>query len=401
ALLHSIIVTEKRGSFAVWSALLAVLAYCFSILGAFLVRSGILTSVHAFAVDPTRGLALLVGLVLFGGAALLLFAVRAPSIRGGQPWISLSREGALMGNNLVFFVATATVLLGTLFPLIAEGFGRQMSVGEPYFNLTFTPIMALALVALPIVQAWGWGKADLTNFLRWVSACVGVIVVFALLGVGVFSIPLFAGLGLGLGFWLVFGSAYEIWRRAKIFARLWRLPARVWGMTLAHAGLGLFVIGAVVETSARFEKTLDMAVGQTDTIAGWEIVLDDVQSVEGPNWYADRAFMTLSRGGASTVLEPEKRYYPASQMPTTETAIHKTWTADIYLALGDRRVIDGEVRWTFRAYFNPLIDLVFLGVIIMALGGVFAVSSFSQSRKTVEKTEPRPVGDAKPAEAAT
>lgn len=395
ALLHSLIVTEKRGSFAVWSALLAVLAYCFSILGAFLVRSGILTSVHAFAVDPTRGLALLAGLIVFGGAALLLFAVRAPSVRGGPPWVSLSREGALMGNNLVFFVATATVLLGTLFPLMAEGFGRQMSVGEPYFNLTFTPIMALALAALPFVQAWGWGQADLKNFAKWLGAFAGVLIVFALLGVGLFDIPLFAGLGLGLGFWLVLGSVYEMLRRAKTWPRLLRMPSRVWGMTLAHVGLGIFVIGAVIETSARFERTLDMAVGQSTELAGWELTLADVQSVEGPNWYADRASMVLERGSFSTILEPEKRYYPASRMPTTETAIHSTGTSDIYLALGDRRVIDGEVRWTFRAYFNPLIDLVFLGVVIMALGGLVSVASWSRAKKALPKEQ------AATAEAAT
>ncbi|MEO0466382.1 MAG: heme lyase CcmF/NrfE family subunit [Pseudomonadota bacterium] len=388
ALLHSIVVTEKRGSFAVWSALLAVLAYCFSILGAFLVRSGILTSVHAFAVDPSRGMALLFGLIVFGGAALLLFAIRAPSIRGGPPWTSLSREGALMGNNLVFFVATLTVLLGTLFPLMAEGLGRQMSVGEPYFNLTFTPIMALALVALPVVQAWGWGKANLSSLTKWVGAFAGVLVIFAILGVGAFDIALFAGLGLGLGVWLVGGATWEIWRRAKTWGRLWQMPARVWGMTLAHAGLGVFVIGAVVETSARFEKTLDLAVGQSATLAGWELTLDDVQSIEGPNWYADRASMVLTRGGTSTVLEPEKRYYPASRMPTTETAIHKSGTADIYLALGDRRVIDGDVRWTFRAYFNPLVDLVFIGVLIMALGGLFSMFSLSGARRKVGSKTP-------------
>ncbi|MEM9738870.1 MAG: heme lyase CcmF/NrfE family subunit [Pseudomonadota bacterium] len=374
ALMHSLIVTEKRGSFAVWSVLLAVLAFCFSILGAFLVRSGILTSVHAFAVDPTRGFVLLNGLLLFGGAALALFAVRAHKIKGGPAWTAISREGALMGNNLVFAVVTATVLLGTLFPLIAEGFGRQMSVGEPYFRLTFVPIMCLAMVALPVVQAWSWGKMQVDALWKWVVAFVGICIAFALLGVGVFDIPLFAGLGVGLGFWLVGGSILELKRRAIVWPRVFSLPARVWGMTLAHVGLGLFTIGAVVETSARYETTLDLALGEQAEIAGWTVEFDAINTVEGPNWYADRATLSVRRlSGAPITLEPDKRYYPAARMPTTETAIHKGVVGDLYLALGDRRVIDGQVRWTFRAYYNPLIDLVFLGVMVMAIGGVLAV----------------------------
>lgn len=169
AFLHSVVVTEKRDSFRAWTVLLAVMTFCFSILGAFLVRSGLLTSVHAFAVDPTRGTLLLIGLMLYGGFALTLFAVRAPGLKGGTEHMLISREGALMGNNLVFGVATLTVLLGTMFPLIAEAFGEVMSVGEPYFNLTFTPIMALALVSLPVVQAWSWGKADLRSLWKWAA----------------------------------------------------------------------------------------------------------------------------------------------------------------------------------------------------------------------------------------
>ena len=374
ALMHSLIVTEKRGSFAVWSVLLAVLAFCFSILGAFLVRSGILTSVHAFAVDPTRGLVLLFGLLLFGGAALGLFAVRAHKIKGGPAWTAISREGALMGNNLIFAVVTFTVLLGTLFPLMAEGFGRQMSVGEPYFRLTFVPIMSLALIALPVVQAWSWGRMEVKALWKWAAAFIVVCVFFAVLGVGLLEIPLFAGLGVGLGAWLVGGAIWELRRRALIWSRVFNLPMRVWGMTLAHVGLGLFTIGAVIETSARYETTLDLAVGEQAEVAGWTVAFDDINTVEGPNWYADRATLQVQKGSnAPITLEPDKRYYPAARMPTTETAIHKGIVGDLYLALGDRRVINGQIRWTFRAYYNPLIDLVFFGVVLMGLGGLFAV----------------------------
>ncbi|MCI4646433.1 MAG: heme lyase CcmF/NrfE family subunit [Hyphomonadaceae bacterium] len=373
ALLHSLIVTEKRGGFAVWSVLLAVLAFCFSILGAFLVRSGILTSVHAFADDPTRGLVLLIGLLAYGGAALGLFAFRAYKIKGGPIWAAASREGALMGNNLILAVATATVLLGTLFPLIAEAFGRQMSVGEPYFRLTFVPIMAPALIALPVVQAWSWGRMDLSGIWKWAAAFAGICAVFGLLGVGLMDIPLFAALGVALGVWLVGGSMWELKRRAVTWPRLLKLPLRVWGMTLAHIGLGVFVVGAVVETSQRYETTLDLAMGGRAEVAGWTLSLEDMRVVEGPNWFSDRATISASKGGAMIELRPEKRYYPAARMPTSETAIHKSPSGDLYLALGDRREVNGQVRWTFRAYFNPLIDLVFGGVILMALGGLFSV----------------------------
>ncbi|MEO1785760.1 MAG: heme lyase CcmF/NrfE family subunit [Pseudomonadota bacterium] len=371
ALMHSLIVTEKRGSFAAWTALLAVLAFCFSVLGAFLVRSGILTSVHAFAVDPERGTLLLIGLLAYNGFALGLFAWRAHTLKAGPDWLLTSREGALAANNVIFITATATVLLGTLFPLIAEAFGRQMSVGEPYFNLTFTPIMALILLVLPVVQAWRWGKADLSGLWKWAAGFIGLVAAFALLGVSALDIPLGAAFGLALGVWLVAGALLELKRRAIVWPAVFRLPGRVWAMTLAHVGLGIFVIGAVVETSARYEATLDLAVGEQAEVAGWTVTLDDMIQTEGPNWYADEAAMIAVRSSSETVLRPEKRYYPAAQMPTTETAIHKTWAGDLYLAVGDRRIIDGEVRWTFRAYFNPLVDLVFLGAFLMGIAGMF------------------------------
>lgn len=373
ALLHSIIVTEKRESFAAWTALLAVLAFLFSILGAFLVRSGVLTSVHAFAVDPTRGAVLLFGLVIYGGFALGLFAMRAHKLTGGKPYQWLSREGALMTNNIVLVVAALTVLLGTLFPLMAEAFGRTISVGEPYFRLTFTPMLAALLVVLPVVQAWAWGKADVRGWIKWAGIGVGLIAVFAALGVGVMDISIGAAFGLALAVWLIGGAVWEFVRRAKTFARVLKMPARVWGMTLAHIGLGLFVLGAVVQTSAKYESTLALPIGGEGEVAGWHFTLDEVRAIEGPNWYADRAVLTATKGRARTVLTPMKRYYPAARMPTTETAIYKTGTGDLYTALGELRNVDGEARYVFRIYFNPLIDMVYLGVLFIALGAAFAM----------------------------
>lgn len=387
ALLHSILVTEKRGGFGAWTALLAVLAFCFSILGAFLVRSGILTSVHAFAIDPLRGSLLLAGLLAYGGASLALFAWRAPSLKGGPDWQIVSREGALMLNNLVFAVATATVLLGTLFPLLAEITGRQMSVGVPYFNLTFVPIMAGLLVALPAVQDWSWGRAKPT--FHWkrsiiVGAVIGALVLFAL---AFTRLPLGAGFGVALALWLLYGAVREVYRRAVTPARIFRLPARIWGMSLAHAGIGLFVLGAVVETSTRYEQTLALAVGESVQLAGWDIRLESVDSVEGPNWYADRGTLLATNGAGEARLQPEKRYYPAARMPTTETAIHKTPLGDLYAAFGERRAVDGVTRWTFRVYFNPLIDFIFLGIFLMALGGLMAATG-KKVKNPVETTTP-------------
>jgi cytochrome c-type biogenesis protein CcmF len=384
ALLHSIVVTEKREGFAAWTALLAVLAFLFSILGAFLVRSGVLTSVHAFAVDPERGTLLLIGLLVYGGFALGLFALRAPKLEGGKAWTLLSREGALMANNVVLIVATLTVLLGTLFPLIAEAFGRTISVGEPYFNLTFVPILALILILLPVVQAWAWGKADLKGWLRWAVGGAALVLLFVLLGVGPLDIPAGAAFGLAVGVWLVGGALWELKRRAITPGRVFKLPLRVWSMTLAHVGLGLFVLGAVVETTGRYEATLALPEGGSGEVAGWTITLDEVRSIEGPNWYADRAVLTARNANQTATLTPMKRFYPAASMPTTETAIHKTGTGDLYAALGEQRDVDGEARWVFRIYYNPLVDLLFAGVVLIGLAGLIGLWPSRRAAKPAE-----------------
>ena len=371
-------------SHAAWTALLAVLAFLFSILGAFLVRSGVLTSVHAFAVDPERGTLLLIGLLVYGGFALGLFALRAPKLEGGKAWTLLSREGALMANNVVLIVATLTVLLGTVFPLIAEAFGRTISVGEPYFNLTFVPILALILILLPVVQAWAWGKADLKGWLRWAVGGAALVLLFVLLGVGPLDIPAGAAFGLAVGVWLVGGALWELKRRAITPGRVFKLPLRVWSMTLAHVGLGLFVIGAVVETTGRYEATLALPEGGSGEVAGWTITLDEVRSIDGPNWYADRAVLTARNAGQTATLTPMKRFYPAASMPTTETAIHKTGTGDLYAALGEQRDVDGEARWVFRIYYNPFVDLLFAGVTLIGLAGLIGLWP---SRRTAKPAE--------------
>ena len=393
ALLHSLIVTEKRGSFAGWSVLLAVLAFCFSILGAFLVRSGVLTSVHAFAIDPLRGSILLLGLAIFGGGALLLYALRAGNLQGGQDWYFGSREGALAANNIVLTVATLTVLLGTLFPLIGEAVGSPMSVGEPYFHLTFVPILALALLVLPVVQDWNWGRLSRFKLSRnlWVS--LGLAILLAMVATIGFDASWTSVFGLSLGFWLIFGAIVELLRRAVYPSKLLRLPLRVWGMTIAHAGIGVFTLGAVIESSWRVEETITMDIGEQRSFAGWTLTLDSVRSVEGPNWYAQEAQVTARRSSAqSRVLKPQRRFYPAAQMPTTETAILKRPFGDIYVALGDYRETNAGGYFVFRTYFNPFIGLVYLGVSLIALGGLFSlIGSVSSSTTVNQSTSPESI----------
>ena len=196
---------------------------------------------------------------------------------------------------------------------------------------------------------------------------------FAALGVGVWNISLGAAFGLALGVWLIGGALWELRRRAVTLKRVFRVSPRVWGMTLAHMGIGLFIIGAVIETTGRYETTVALSEGGSGQAAGWTLTLDDVGSIEGPNWYADKAVLTAVKGGVKTVLEPMKRYYPAARMPTTETAIYKTGTGDLYAALGEQRVVDGQARWVFRVYFNPLIDFVYFGVLLIGLGGALSM----------------------------
>lgn len=385
ALLHSLIVTEKRGSFAGWSVLLAVLAFCFSILGAFLVRSGVLTSVHAFAIDPLRGSLLLLGLALFGGGALILYALRAGQLKGGSDWYFASREGALLSNNIILIVATLTVLLGTLFPLIGEAVGSPMSVGEPYFHLTFVPILALVLLMLPIVQDWSWGKITRLKLSRnlWIGFGIafiaGMVVKFG------FTTSWTSAFGIILGFWLILGAMIELHRRAVVLSKAFRLNLRVWGMTLAHAGIGVFVIGAVVESSWKVEDTITMDVGEKRRFAGWTLTLKDVQSVEGPNWYAQEATLIAQKNSSVRVLKPQRRYYPAARMPTTETAILKRSIGDIYVALGDYRESNSGGYFVFRAYFNPFIGLVYLGVSLIALGGLLSLISRTSTSNPVNQ----------------
>ncbi|WP_334163794.1 heme lyase CcmF/NrfE family subunit [Phenylobacterium sp.] len=385
ALLHSAIVTEKRGALSGWTVFLALAAFSFSMLGAFLVRSGVLTSVHAFAVDPTRGVLLLAILGVTAGAGFGLFAWRAPGLAQGGVFAPVSRESALVLNNILLAAATATVLLGTLFPLIREAAtGEAISVGPPYFNLTFTPLMAALLILLPAGPLLAWKRGDARGVLQrlWAAALIAVAVGFATLLL-VSPRHGWGAAGVALGAWLIVGALAEILERVRAFrapaAESWRrltgLPRGAWGMTLAHLGLGVFVLGAVFETSWKVEAAEALPIGGALDAGAYHVVLQDVVGVEGPNYDAERAELSVTRNGQPICApSPERRFYPAGGQSTSEVGICYQGLSHVYVVLGERRAGAEAPVWLVRAYWNPWATLIFVGPGIMALGGLISLS---------------------------
>ena len=386
ALLHSAVVTERRGALAGWTTFLALLAFTFSMLGAFLVRSGVLTSVHAFAVDPQRGMMLLAILGGTAGLAFALFAWRAPQLKAGGLFAPVSREGALVLNNLFLTAACATVLLGTLYPLILEAAnGSTISVGPPYFALTFVPLMAVAFLILPAGPLLAWKRGDVRGVSQRLAAAAGLAILLALAGWLAFEPrKALSAAGVGLGAWLILGALAEVAERTRLFRvrageslrRARGLPLGAWGTTLAHAGLGVFVLGAVVETGYRAEAARPIAVGEIIEAGPWTVRLDDVRIVEGPNYLAEqgRLTVTLRSGAAPREVTAERRFFPAGGQTTTEVGLDFRGLDDVYVVLGDRgRTAAGAPAWNVRVWWNPWARLIFLGPAIMALGGVLSL----------------------------
>jgi len=386
ALLHSAVVTERRGALAGWTVFLALLAFTFSMLGAFLVRSGVLTSVHAFAVDPERGLMLLGILGVTAGAAFALFAWRAPKLTGGGLFAPISREGALVLNNLFLTAAAATVLLGTLYPLILQAAtGATISVGPPYFALTFTPLMVVAFLILPAGPLLAWKRGDLKGAGQRLAVAAGLSLVCALLGWMAFEPrKAMAAGGIAIGAWLILGALAEVAERVRLFRvslaevgrRARALPLGAWGMMLAHAGLGLFVLGAVVETGFKVEAAAPLGIGGEVTAGRYSVRLDDVRIVEGPNYLAEQGHLTVipTDGGPVRTVVAERRFFPAGGQTTTEVGLDFRGLDDVYVVLGERRSTPQAARaWTVRVYWNPWARLIFLGPLIMALGGVLSL----------------------------
>lgn len=386
ALLHSAVVTERRGALAGWTVFLALLAFTFSMLGAFLVRSGVLTSVHAFAVDPERGLMLLGILGVTAGAAFALFAWRAPRLTGGGLFAPISREGALVLNNLFLTAAAATVLLGTLYPLILQAAtGATISVGPPYFALTFTPLMVVAFLILPAGPLLAWKRGDLKGAGQRLAVAAGLSLVCALLGWMAFEPrKAVAAGGIAIGAWLILGALAEVAERLRLFRvplaevgrRTRALPLGAWGMTLAHAGLGLFVLGAVVETGFKVEAAAPLGLDGTVTAGRYSVRLDDVRIVEGPNYLAEQGHLTVTPtdGGPERTVIAERRFFPAGGQTTTEVGLDFRGLDDVYVVLGERRSTpEADRAWTVRVYWNPWARLIFLGPLVMAIGGVLSL----------------------------
>ncbi|MDX5360633.1 MAG: heme lyase CcmF/NrfE family subunit [Alphaproteobacteria bacterium] len=402
ALLHSAIVVEKRDALKIWTILLAILAFSLSLMGTFLVRSGVLTSVHAFATDPTRGVFILGLLVVAIGGALALFAWRAPQMASGAVFQPVSREGALILNNLFLSVACATVLLGTLFPLFAEAFEYKVSVGVPYYNLTFGPLMVPLLLAVPFGPMLAWKRGTLTGaFQRLVAAAVAAVAVTAVAAALSGGTPLLASFGMGLATWLVVGALCDLAERTRAFrapvgdtwARARGLPGSVWGMALAHGGLGIFLAGVVAVESWKTEELVIMAPGDTVTVAGHTLRFDGVERVRGPNYMSVTGNLAVTDGRfAGKTLTPEKRFYPVQRMPTTEAAIVTGLLGDLYVVMGE---VQENGSWSVRIFDNPLAPWLWGGAGLMVLGGCLSLAD-----RRLRVGAPQPRARRKPAEAA-
>jgi cytochrome c-type biogenesis protein CcmF len=406
ALIHSLIVTERRGGFKAWTLLLAIAAFSLSLLGTFLVRSGVLTSVHAFATDPTRGVFILVFLVIVVGGSLVLFALRGPGITGNLSPVafsSSSREGYLLANNLLMVTAAGSVLLGTMYPLVLDTLGLgKISVGPPYFDAVFFPVMAPAAFLMGIGPLARWRDAplpELATRLKWAFA-VAVIATVAIAltsgrydgrggtPYGAIAFPI----GIFLGLWLIAASAVAVRDRASQIkaagwgARVRALPAGFWGMVLAHSGVGVFCIGVASVKTLDVEVDAALATGQSVTVREYTLTLTGLRDAPGPNYAATQGVVEVWRDGRFLYeLRPEKRFYATSQMVMTEAAIDSGLTRDLYVQLGDA-LPDG--RWTVKAWVKPYIDWIWAGCFLMAIGGFVAISDrrYRRARETAAAT---------------
>lgn len=384
ALIHSLAVTEKRGSFKNWTVLLAISAFSLSLLGTFLVRSGVLTSVHAFATDPRRGIFILLFLVAVIGSSLTLFAARAPKVGLGGRFGLISRESMLLTNNVLLVVACATVLLGTLYPLLIDALGAgKISVGPPYFNAVFVPVMTPILFLMGVGPFARWKEAsvpEMARAVRWALA-VGAVVAIALpLVYGQWSA--LTALGLLLAAWIVATSALNFVARVQhtragrsFLASALNQPRSFTGMHLAHIGVAVFVVGVTMVSSFQDEKDVKLAPGESVDVAGYHFVFNGVKQVDGPNYVAAQGDFDLTVDGKSQrKMNPEKRNYHSSAMPMTEAAIDAGFLRDVYVSLGepiDRTKPEGE--WAVRVYYKPFVDWIWGGCILMSIGGLLAM----------------------------
>jgi cytochrome c-type biogenesis protein CcmF len=368
ALLHSALATERSGAFRTWTLLLAIGGFSLSLIGTFLVRSGVLSSVHAFASDPTRGFFIMVLIVCAIGAALALFAWRAPTLQGGTSFDTVSRESALLLNNVFLVGSTAAVFVGTLYPLALDALthGQQkISVGPPYYALTFAPIFFALLLLVPFGPQLGWRRGDLKASLRVLSPAIGLALIAAVVVLAVASPRFVTGtLAFAVAGWLIGASILDFLKRKG--AR-----AAAFAAALAHAGLGVTLMGVTATSLWRSEALEVLGPGETMNVGPYTLRFDGVTQVQGPNYQATEAHLALMDGAnVVSVLKPQSRVYPAEGQEVADTAIRTTGFSDLYLALGDNR---GQGRWTVRAYVSPLAPFIWLGALVMALGGALSL----------------------------
>ncbi len=385
ALVHSLAVTEKRGAFKSWTVLLAIAAFSLSLLGAFIVRSGVLTSVHAFAVDPKRGLFILAFLVIVVGGSLTLYAVRVPLIRSRVHFAGLSREVLLLVNNVLLVVAMAVVLLGTLYPLAYEALtgGGKISVGPPYFNAVFIPLMVVVALALGIGPSTRWKRTGVGYLWRKLGAVFAASVVIGvalpLIVTGVFKWQLAAGITLAL--WIVGTHIEDAWQQAgRRVSGLRRLSAGYLGMTLAHIGFAVTLTGIVITSHTSLERDVRLTTGGSAHLGALTFTLVAVDRIRGPNYVSDRGTVRVDGDGEEYLLFPEKRHYLAGGNVMTEAAIEPGLTRDVYVAMGEPT---GGGGWTMRLHYKPLVRWVWFGALLMAFGGVTAVTDARYRRLRV------------------
>ncbi len=377
ALLHSLAASEKRGVFKTWTVLLAIFTFSLSLLGTFLVRSGVLTSVHAFASDPTRGLFILIFLAVVVGGSLLLYAIRAPSVKSSATFELVSKESAILLNNVLLVVTAASILLGTLYPLVIDTLGLgKISVGPPYFNAVFVPLMAPLAIAVGIGMLLRWKRDEFSRLFGQVRWLIAASIVGGLL------LPLLmpkyswaAALGLTLALWTTLNTgltfAERIGSRGWSWGRLAAIPAGFYGMTLAHLGIAVFVVGITLTTQYSVEKDVSMAPGDVLDMSGYIFKFHGVKKTEGVNYTAQQGFLTVSHNGLEVAkLEPQKRVYRVQTMPMTEAAIDAGLFRDLFVAIGEP--LDDNGAWSLRVYYKAFIRWIWLGGVLMALGGLCA-----------------------------
>ena len=377
ALLHSAIVVEKRETLKSWTILLAILAFGFSLIGTFIVRSGVLTSVHAFANDPERGFFILIILGVFMGGALILFSFRSGAMESHSVFSLASRETALISNNVLLAVSAFVVFLGTIWPLVAElFFDRKLSVGPPFFNAAFTPFMILLGLILPLGSNLSWKRASIIKTLKKFLA---VFVLCICLSGFIWSIQtgqsLIGPIGVFLGSWIVMGTIIDLLSKlgnSRSMGRLMFLPRADFGKFFAHFGLGVTMFAIAALSSWEKEDIRVVSIGSSWNVGSYDLKLDDVVEIRGPNYFSTMGIIPVSKEGSELItLRPEKRNYPIAQVPTTEAAIDYRFSRDLYVVLGDQQ---SENAWTVRTYLKPFANWIWGGCAMMALGGILSLT---------------------------